>query len=191
MELKNKKSAWAALATLGVTAIAAGATAFVKIRDKRRQREEEEKSRVLSEEQEMVYNDAVRAFITLNEHIYELRHLRKELQPLIQWLATDGNDPLLETEDEDLNRINEEIRNFIITQLPFINAVLATIYGDGTAWADVIRGAVGGSFDPTLDEDSMGSKVEKGAPIQAVLKLGYCFPHSRIATHSVKSIVLV
>ena len=44
MELKNNKSAWAALATLGVTAIAAGATAFVKIRDKRRQREEEEKA---------------------------------------------------------------------------------------------------------------------------------------------------
>ena len=35
MELKNKKSAWAALATIGVTAIAAGTTAFVKMRKKR------------------------------------------------------------------------------------------------------------------------------------------------------------
>lgn len=35
MELKNKKSTLAALATLGVTAIAAGTTAVVKIRQKR------------------------------------------------------------------------------------------------------------------------------------------------------------
>jgi hypothetical protein len=32
MELKNNKSTWAALATLGLGAVAAGATAVVKIR---------------------------------------------------------------------------------------------------------------------------------------------------------------
>lgn len=35
MELKNKKTTWAALATVGVTAIAAGTTAVMKIRQKR------------------------------------------------------------------------------------------------------------------------------------------------------------
>ena len=50
MELKNHKSALAALATLGVTAVAAGATAFVKIREKRRQRAAEEEEGRLSAE---------------------------------------------------------------------------------------------------------------------------------------------
>ena len=89
MELKNNKSVWAALATVGITAIAAGATAAIKIHKKRtRQRqeandEEEAKERItpsgLSPEQEMVYNEAVRAFLLLNDRIYELRQLRKEL----------------------------------------------------------------------------------------------------------------
>ena len=38
MELNNRKSVWAALATLGVTAVAAGATAIVKFRERRHQR---------------------------------------------------------------------------------------------------------------------------------------------------------
>ena len=82
MELKNKKSTLAALATLGVTAIAAGTTAVVKIRQKRerarklaeikRQKEKETYSLKLSPEQMMVYNEAVRKFITLNNRIYDL-----------------------------------------------------------------------------------------------------------------------
>lgn len=60
MELKNNKPAWAALATLGITAIAAGTTAVIKIRKKRRrQREAAEREMTISDltpEQEMVYN---------------------------------------------------------------------------------------------------------------------------------------
>ena len=70
MEMKNKKSTWAALATIGVTAIAAGTTAVVKIRQKReearkraeqkRQKEKEAQSLKLTPEQMMVYNEAIR-----------------------------------------------------------------------------------------------------------------------------------
>ena len=93
MELKNNNSAWAALATLGVTAVAAGTTAIVKLRKKRRQQREQEShesNKRLTAEQMMVYNEAVSVFKELNERIYELRRQRKELQPLIKWLATDG-----------------------------------------------------------------------------------------------------
>lgn len=70
----------------------------MKIRQKReearkraeldRQREKETLSRKLSPEQMTVYNEAVRKFITLNNRIYDLRYYQKEVQPLIEMLAT-------------------------------------------------------------------------------------------------------
>lgn len=195
MELKNNKSTWAALATLGLGAVAAGATAVVKIRQKRRrQREEAEKNEIdcqLTADQEMVYNEAVRAFLSLNERIYQLRDAHKELQPLIQWLATDGEKPKTVSADERINELADDIQKFLVTQLPFINACIGTISDDGTTFGDYIRAAVGQTFDPTLDVEQDGTEVRQGASIRFVLKLGYCFPQCRIASHPVKSIVLV
>ena len=132
MELKNKRSAWAALATLGVTAIAAGTTAIVKIRQKKekarkraemeRVKEKETYSLKLSPEQMMVYNEAVRKFIMLNNRIYSLRHYQKEIQPLIQMLATGkavDEDMLSGIEDVDI--LCHDIRQFVMKQLPFIS----------------------------------------------------------------------
>ena len=97
----SKKSAWAALATLGITAVAAGTTAFIKYRKKRRQQAETEAlEHQLSADQEMVYNEAVRSFLSINDRIYELRQQRMALQPLIEWLATDGEKPEIKTDDE-------------------------------------------------------------------------------------------
>ena len=194
MELKSKKSAWAALATLGVTAIAAGATAFVKIREKKRQRQtlEELKGQTrLSAEQQMVYNEAVSAFRTINDRIYELRHYRKELQPLILWLASDGERPAVETDNKDVLQLADDIDCFLTTQMPFINACLLTLDDDGTIYSDYVRGAVGGTFDDTLDEEPTGIEVKNGTPITFVLKLGYYFPECSLALQPVKSIVLV
>ena len=191
MELKNKKSAWAALATLGVTAIAAGATAFVKIREKKQRMREEQGPTRLSAEQQMVYNEAVRAFRTVNDRIYDLRQYRKELQPLIHWLVTDGERPTLETENEDVIRLADDIERFLTTQMPFINACLRTLDDDGTMYSDYVRGAVGGTFDSDLDEEPTGAKVENGTPITFVLKVGFYFPDCTLALQPVKSIVLV
>ena len=195
MELKNNKPAWAALATLGITAIAAGTTAAIKIRKKRRrQREAAEREMAISDltpEQEMVYNDAVRAFLLLNDRIYELRQMRKELQPIIQWLATDGPKPEIDTDDERIVQLVADIEKFLITQVPFINACINTISDDGSAYSDYLRAATGKPFDPTLDVEQDGAEVQKGSIIKYVLRLGYCFPESRIATHPVKSIVLL
>lgn len=194
MELKNNKSAWAALATLGVTAIAAGATAFVKVREKRRkQREETEQqgSSQLTAEQQMVYNEAVSSFLSLNERIYELRSLRKELQPLILWLASDDDAPKQIADNEQIVKLAEDIKKFLITQMPFINACLSTLHDDGTSYVDYVRGPVGGTFDNTLDEEPTGADVKDGTPIQQVLKLGYYFPDSRLVPYPVKAIVTV
>lgn len=195
MELKNKKSAWAALATIGVTAIAAGATAIVKFREKQRlAREAEEKEtphRKLTADQEMVYNEAVRAFLLLNDRIYELRSMRKDLQPLIHWLVTDGDKPIVKTDDERIIELIEDIRKFLVTQVPFINACISTINDDGMTYSDYLRAATGQPFDSTLDVEQAGAEVEEGSTIKYVLKIGYYFPDSRIATHPVKSIVLV
>lgn len=194
MELKNKKSAWAALATLGVTAVAAGATAIVKMREKRRARQAQEADKDgihLSAEQMMVYNEAVTAFRELNKRIFELRRHREELQPLILWLATDGEKPKTVSINAAIARLTADIESFLTTQLPFINACLSTMSNDGTTYADYVRGPVGGTFDESLDEEPTGIEVENGTPVKYVLKLGYYFPESSVALYPVKSIVLV
>ena len=194
MEFKNNKSTWAALATLGVTAVAAGATAFVKIREKRKERQAQEEDRVhskhLNAEQMMVYNDAIRTFISLNDRIYELRQEREALQPLVKWLATNGEKPELVKADDDIRQLADSIEQFLLKQVPFINACLACVGDPTMSYPDYVRGAVGGYFDDTLDEEPTGGKLEKGEKITFVLRLGYYFPESTLAPNPVKSIVL-
>lgn len=196
MELKNNKSAWAALATLGVTAVAAGATAIVKIREKRRERREElqreaqEDNDQLSAEQKMVYNEAIRCFLSLNDRIFDMRRQRDELQPLIKWLATNGEKPELTTENEDIKKLAVDIEKFLNTQVPFINACLSAVGDPDMTYPDYIRAAVGGTFDEALDEEPTGAELSNGMPIEYVLRLGYYFPNSTIAPHPVKSIIL-
>lgn len=193
MEIKDKKSAWAALATLGITAVAAGATAIVKIREKRREREEKEAEQegTLTAEQMMVYNEAVSIFRSLNKRIYELRRFRQELQPVIKWLATNGEKPNTDDAPEEVVLLAKDIERFLTMQVPFINACLSAISDNGMKYCDHVRGAVGGCFDSTLDEEPTGAVISDGTPIAFVLKLGYCFPGSHDASEPVKSIVVV
>lgn len=194
MELKNKKSTWAALATLGVTAVAAGATAFVKIREKRKQRQaqdaEREQSKHLTAEQMMVYNEAIRAFMSLNDRIYELRREREALQPLVKWLATNDEKPALTNVSDNVKMLADDIERFLLTQVPFVNACLSSVGDPTMSYPDYVRGAVGGAFDDTLDEEPTGAKVENGEKIAFVLRLGYYFPESTLAPNPVKAIVL-
>ncbi len=192
MELKNNKSALAALATIGVTAIAAGTTAFLKIRKKRREQQQEEQQQnasALSPDQMMVYNEAVQAFQTLNNRIYDLRSLSNELQPLIQWLVTDGERPVVQ-DQEVLQQLADDIDKFLTQQMPFINACLSTINQDGLTFVDYVHAPIGGAFDNTLDELPQDT-AKDGTPIKAVLRIGYFFPDSTIAPQPVKSIVTV
>lgn len=201
MEMNNKKSTWAALATIGVTAIAAGMTAVVKIRQKReeakkraeqkRQKEKEVQSLKLTPEQMMVYNEAIRKFITLNNRIFDLRHYQKEVQPLIQMLATGkavDEDSLTGIEEVDL--LCHDIRMFVNRQLPFISTCVGVI-SEGDTYADFVHGPINGKFDKELDREEDGHDVADGTPIKHVLKLGYYFPESTIAAYPVKSIVTV
>ena len=195
MELKNNKSAWAALATLGVTAVAAGATAFLKIREKRKERqaqekEEQEHSKHLTAEQMMVYNEAIRSFLSLNDRIYDMRREREALQPLVKWLAMNGEKPELTNAGEDVKALADNIERFLTTQVPFINACLVSMGEPVLSYPDCVRGAVGGSYDDMLDEEPTGAQVEKGQKIAFVLRLGYYFPESTLVSAPVKSIVL-
>lgn len=193
-DLRSKKSALAALATLGITAVAAGTTAIIKIRKKQKERKERETQAEeghLTADQMMVYNEAVRAFLTLNSRIYDLRQYRKELQPIIQWLATDGKKPDIPQDIPELVSLAEDIDKFLTSQQPFINACLSTVNNDELTYADYVHAPVGGTFDAGLDEEPTGLKVEDGTPVTFVLKLGYFFPESTIAIHPVKAIVLV
>lgn len=190
----RSKSAWAALATLGVTAVAAGATAFVKIREKRRQQEQEKAASEiegrLTAEQMMVYNEAVTTFLSLNDRIYELRRHRELLQDTIGWMAGENRKPETESDEESIKQLQTDIERFMTQQKPFIEACLGTVGEDGMTYVDCVRGAVGGTFDPTLDEEPTGADIAEGAPIHYVLRLGYYFPDSTIAPHPVKSIVV-
>ncbi len=199
MEIKNKKSALAALATLGVTAIAAGTTAFFKIRQRRRDEVRQQAAAAhettLTAEQQMVYNEAISRFISLNERLYDLRRYKRQLQPVVGLLAMlPGADAIADdsfADNAELSSLLADIRRFIGQQVPFINACLAIVGEDGMTYADHVRGPVGGRFDAMLDEEPTGADVADGAPILAVLKLGYYFPDSVAAVHPVKSIVLV
>ena len=51
MDTKNKKSAWAALATIGLTAVAAGAAAFIKVKKEKRKKAEDLGIPLVSEEE--------------------------------------------------------------------------------------------------------------------------------------------
>ena len=201
MEMKNKKSTWAAFATMGVTAIAAGTTVVMKIRQKReearkkaeiaRKKEKETQSLKLSPEQMMVYNEAVRKFISLNNRIYDLRYYQKEVQPLVKMLATGkgvDEDTLSGIEKVDL--LCHDIRLFVNRQLPFINTCVSII-SEGDTYEDAVHGPIGGTFDKELDQEEDGYEVADGTPIKHVLKLGYFFPESTIAAYPVKSIVTV
>ncbi len=187
----SKKSALAALATLGITAIAAGGTALFKIHKKHKEMRKQTENGHLTPDQMMVYNEAVRAFITLNNRIYELRQYREQLQPLIKWLATDAEKPAVIQDIPEIVTLAEDIEKFLTTQQPFINACLSTLDNDGLTYTDYVHAPVGGIFDAALDEEPTGVKVEDGKPITFVLKLGYFFPESSIAVHPVKAIVLV
>lgn len=191
MELKEHKSALAALATLGITAVAAGTTAIIKLRKKRKEREAQAEGGHMTADQMMVYNEAVRAFITLNNRIYDLRQHRKELQPIIQWLATDGKKPDIPQDIPELVSLADDIQKFLTSQQPFINACLSTVNNDELTYTDYVHAPVGGTFDAALDEEPTGIKVEDGTPVTFVLKLGYFFPESTIAIHPVKAIVLI
>ena len=201
MELKRNKSAWAALATLGVTAIAASATAVVKIRQKRQERkrlaeiekekEKETMNTKLTPEQMMVYNEAVRKFITLNSRVYELRHYQKELQPLIKMLATGkpiDEDTVTGVDEVDL--LCHDIRQFVTKQLPFINTCIGII-SEGDEYDSFVHGPINGKFNKNLVREESGEDIADGMPIKHVLKLGYFFPESTIAPYPVKSIVIV
>lgn len=194
MEIKNNKSTWAALATLGVTAVAAGATAFFKIREKRKERQAAEADKAegkhLTAEQMMVYNEAISNFIALNDRIYTLRSQRETLQPLVRWLATNGERPVLDNANDDIKLLAADIERFLQTQVPFINACLISMGDPALIYPDCVRGAVGGSYDDMLDEEPTGAQVEKGQKIAFVLRLGYYFPESTLVSAPVKSIVL-
>ncbi|MBQ7512074.1 MAG: hypothetical protein IJU11_04960 [Prevotella sp.] len=189
----SKKSTLAALATLGVTAVAAGATAIVKLRQRQRERQahrEQEAAHSLTPEQQMVYNEAVSAFVSLNERIYELRRHREELQPLIHRLTSEGDKPEVSSNHADIQQLAVDIERFLTHQQPFINACLSTVSEEQMTYADCVRGPVGGTIDTTLDEEPTGAVIADGAPVSFVLKLGYFFPGSTIAPLPVKSIIL-
>lgn len=194
MELKNNKSAWAALATLGVTAIAATATAIIKVNKKRKEKAEGEARRDgLTAEQKMVYNEAVSEFIRLNDRIYELRSRREALQPLIRRLALADAAPASKADetDEELKLLADDIENFLTTQVPFINASLSSICHDGTTYADYVRAPIGSLFDPKLDEEDTPAGVTDGSTVSYVLRLGYFFPESAKTSSPVKAIVQI
>ena len=195
MELKNNKSAWAALATVGLTAVAAAATAIVKVKKERQKREEEENSALkrLTAEQKMVYNEAVGCFIRLNERIFALRSQYEALQPIVSQLAmlTDKPTELAADAGEELRQLSADVKDFLTTQVPFINASLSTICHDGTTYADYVRAPMGQLFDPEYDEEYEPGDAAEGSTVSYVLKLGYFFPDASQKAHPEKAVVIV
>ena len=111
-------------------------------------------------------------------------------QPLVKWLATNDEKPALTNVSDDVKMLADDIERFLLTQVPFVNACLSSVGDPTMSYPDYVRGAVGGYFDNTLDEEPTGAQVENGAKIAFVLRLGYYFPESTLAPNPVKAIVL-
>lgn len=156
----------------------------------------DENFQILSESDIIAYNDAVQAFVNINDYFYELRRYKDELSPCLNWLLniTDIKPSVISEEfDEELrSKISlfvSKIETFKNIFEPAINRYLLCTQKDFT-FNDCVRYPLNSGFDSELDQHCLGEELNNGEIIHGVLKLGFYFPDSKSYPYRVKSIIL-
>lgn len=150
----------------------------------------------LTEADCVAYNDAVHAFVNINNYVHDLRRYNALISPYISWFASDDMEqPQVDFSglpDEERSKIAllvSKIGQFKHNHVPAINRYLARSQKKET-FSACTRCPINGSFSPELDQHLFGDDLETGNSIKAVYKLGFFFPDSKDYPYREKSMIL-
>ncbi len=149
-----------------------------------------------------VYNDAVNAFVNINERIYTYR-IHSSFNTMLMKLLTSEEsastvrDALsnldVDREDKDsLGLLLSDISHFKTNQIKTIdNFIKRSDEKDISSFIDCVRFPLGESYNSDLDEHVFGEKTNNGKIVTSVIKMGYYFPQSTTHPYRKKALILV
>lgn len=147
----------------------------------------------------VAYDDAVQAFVNINNYIYDLKAHNSRIVKLLEFFSTDVDradvktlvnfDGLSDEERSKLSLLVAKVEQFKRNNLPSINRYLKYACV-GKTYADCVRCPIGRGFDNELDANLLGDDMVDGDIVSTVYKLGFLFPGSKSYPYREKSLVL-
>lgn len=149
------------------------------------------------------YNDAVNAFVALNNRLYALKKYRSVVLPCMRLLAGDQSIKVedarmqiaassLKTDDKaSFSLLLNDISQFVSEYVSVIDRFLKEANEIGCySFLECIRMPLNEMFDAEKDEHALGEEFADSDRISVVLRLGFYFPQSTTQPYRVKSLVL-
>lgn len=146
----------------------------------------------------IAYDDAIQAFVHINNSIYDLRQHNALIMPLITCLAQgDTQQDLLsvidlktqpEQERIKINLLISKIKQFLTNNKPAIDHYLSLT--SNLSYKDCIRCPIGDTFNNEQDENLLGDRMLDEQEIKSVFKLGFYFPDSKGYPYREKSLII-
>lgn len=146
----------------------------------------------------IAYDDAIQAFVHINNSIYDLRQHNALIMPLITCLAQgDTQQDLLsvidlktqpEQERIKINLLISKIKQFLTNNKPAIDHYLSLT--SNLSYKDCIRCPIGDIFNNEQDENLLGDRMLDEQKIKSIFKLGFYFPDSKGYPYREKSLII-
>lgn len=149
----------------------------------------------LSDADVVAYNNAIQAFVNINNYIYDLKKHNTLITPYMMWIVSDCPKPNVDTtsvSDEERSKVAllaSQIEQFKNNYEQAIRRYLIRSKNVET-FEDCIRCPLYGTFNPELDQHLLGQDLEKGEKIRSVYKMGFHFPGSKAYPYREKSLIL-
>ena len=149
-----------------------------------------------TERERVAYDDAVQAFVNINNYIYDLKRYNSLITPYILWFVSENVEQphvdISSVSDEDRSKIAllvSKIDQFKQNHVQAINRYLSRTKM-GKNYATCLRCPIKGHFDPALDQHLLGEDLEHGEEIHSVYKIGFLFPDSKAHPYREKSLII-
>lgn len=149
------------------------------------------------------YNDAVNAFVALNDRLYAFKKHRSVVLPCMRLLAGDKSinaenvraqiaQSSLKSEDKaSFSLLLNDISQFVSTYVSVIDKFLEEADDiDCHSFLECIRMPLGEMFNVEKDEHALGEEFTDSDQISDVLRLGFYFPQSTTQPYRTKSLIL-
>lgn len=144
----------------------------------------------------VAYDDAVQAFVNINNYIYDLRRHNSLIIPYILWFTSEN----MKQPHVDISNVSEDDRSKIAllvskigqfkqNHMQAINRYLSRTR-NGESYATCLRCPIKGQFDPELDQHLLGEDLKRGEEINSVYKIGYLFHDSKAYPYREKSLII-
>lgn len=149
----------------------------------------------LSDADVVAYNDAIQAFVNINNNIYGLKKHNALITPYMMWLVSDCPKPNVDASsisDEERSKVAllaSHIEQFKKNYEQAIRRYLIRSKNE-KAFEDCIRCPIDGTFNPELDQHLLGLDFENGEKIRSVYKMGFLFPDSKAYPYREKSLII-